>query len=198
MLWLCHRFIQAYLSRNCNHRQYHCFAFLHIFIFNQEQRHITKASLKASKNYWNHVPFIKVFKTNQTFLKSWMSNTNLIPQKFICETHKTTFEKNKLLWQKKIYYASLLDCVSCQRWLVSIWGSVRSGSSLSPEGCNFSRFLKRGFEWLNMFQLFYYDAVREDFTKKSPDHLFQAFYRCPKSPGSVRGYIRASWFWKKS
>ena len=77
-------------------------------------------------------------------------------------------------------------------------GSVRSGSGLSPEGCNFSRFLKSGFEWLNMFQLFYYDAVREDFTKKSPDHLFQAFYRCPKSPGSVRGYIRASWFWKKS
>ena len=52
LLWLCQRFIQAYLSRNCNHRQYHCFAILHIFIFNQEQRYITKASLKASKSYW--------------------------------------------------------------------------------------------------------------------------------------------------
>ena len=53
-----------------------------------------------------------------------------------------------------------------------IWGSVRSGSGLSPEGCNFSRFLKSGFEWLNMFQSMYNDVMREDFTKKSPDHLF--------------------------
>ena len=44
----------------------------------------------------------------------------------------------------------------------------------------------------HLFTLLYYDTVREDFSKKSPDHLFQAFYRCPKSPGSVRGYIRAS------
>ena len=51
-------------------------------------------------------------------------------------------------------------------------GSVRSGSGLSPEGYNFSRLLKSGFEWLNMFQLLYYNTVREDFTKKSPDHLF--------------------------
>ena len=51
-----------------------------------------------------------------------------------------------------------------------IWDSVRSGSGLSPEGCNFSRFLKSGFEWLNMFQLLYYDVVREDFTN---DHLFK-------------------------
>ena len=53
-----------------------------------------------------------------------------------------------------------------------IRGSVRSGSGLSQEGCNFSRFLKSGFEWLNMFQLMYSDVVRENFTKKSPDHLF--------------------------
>ena len=74
---------------------------------------------------------------------------------------------------------------------------VRSGYGLSPEGCNFSRLLKSGFEWLNMFQLLYYDVVREDFTKKLPDHLFKACYQCPKSPGSVHAYIRASWFWKK-
>ena len=59
------------------------------------------------------------------------------------------------------------------KWLnKGVRGSVRSGSGLSLEGCNFSRFLKSGFEWLNMFQLLYYDVVREDFTKKSPDHLF--------------------------
>ena len=42
-----------------------------------------------------------------------------------------------------------------------------------------------------MFQLLYYDVVREDFTKKLPDHLFEACYQCPKSPGSVRAYIGA-------
>ena len=47
-----------------------------------------------------------------------------------------------------------------------IWGSVRSGSGLSPEGCNFSRFLESGYQWPNIFQLLYYDVVREDFTKK--------------------------------
>ena len=39
--------------------------------------------------------------------------------------------------------------------------------------------------------------MREDFTKKLPDHLFKACYQCPKSPGSVHAYIRASWFLKK-
>ena len=29
---------------------------------------------------------------------------------------------------------------------VGIGGSVRSGSGLSPEGCNFSRFLESGFQ----------------------------------------------------
>ena len=54
-----------------------------------------------------------------------------------------------------------------------IWGSVRSGSGLSPEGCNFSRFLESGYQWTNIFQLLYYDVVREDFTKKN--HLVTCF-----------------------
>ena len=50
--------------------------------------------------------------------------------------------------------------------VLGVRGSVRSGSGLSPEGCNFSRFLESGFQWPNIFQLLYYDVVREDFTKK--------------------------------
>ena len=73
-------------------------------------------------------------------------------------------------FQAAHYYG--MGCPPFTTHTIVIRGSVRSGSGLSPEGCNFSRFLESGFQRPNIFQLLYYDVVREDLTKKSPDHLF--------------------------
>ena len=73
-----------------------------------------------------------------------------------------------------------------------LWGSVRSGSGVSPEGSNFSKLIKSRFEWWNMFHILKKGTSRKDFTKKSLNHLFRLFLKCPESPGSIHAFIH--WF----
>ena len=77
-------------------------------------------------------------------------------------SHKSGLKNHRI----KNYHIFGISRTSAFIWHPLIRGSVRSGSSLSPEGCNFSRFLESGYQWPNIFQLLYYDVVREDFTKK--------------------------------
>ena len=170
---------------------------------------ISSCTKNGSLRKWSH------YHQKTTKLKSATPPTSTgflysiqLPIPFIC----TSYSASGQLWPskrtlnrpksghpppKKKWIAGDSDIFSCQLicFLFDLLrGSVRSRSGLSPEGCNFSRFFENGFQVPNIFQLLYYDVVREDFTKKN--HLvtcFKLFYRCPTSLGNVHTYVRVSW-----